>query len=100
MVAQNKVKLVEFQGKICYALVLKGDPGKVAHPYWAETCTIYVDPASYAMRGALREPAEYDAHYIECHGEFELDGIKIQRAKDCFKEDGSHMWSDIYAPVR
>jgi len=101
MTAQNAVELVEFRGKICYALVLKGNSNKVTHPYWEGTVTLYVDPQSYAMRGARREPLDYEAHYFECVGEFELDGIKVQRAKTCFGvEDDSHWWSDVYAPVR
>ena len=100
LVASDKVDMVNFKGRNCYAITLSGGTNEGPYSYWKGTWTLYVDPESFAMCGARSENEDFPSRYFECLGEIEVNGIKLQRVKNSYlSEDNSHVFTDVFAPA-
>jgi len=98
---EDKVVVVEFDGRKCYALTFIGMADRVTQAYYEGKLILYVDMFTFAMRGIDSEPTEYPKNYTILSGVIEVNGIKIPHVKSTFRsEDDIHLWSSIYTTIK
>jgi uncharacterized protein (TIGR02246 family) len=56
---ETDVRIVNFHGTTFYALRFNGGSDAVKHPYYQGKWTLYIDPVSFAMRGAEHEQEDW-----------------------------------------
>ncbi len=98
---EDKVVVVEYDGRKCYALTFNGMSDLVSHDYYEGELVLYIDTVTFAMRGIKREPTEYPKYYIILSGEIEVNSIKIPHIQAGFRgEDDTHWWSSIFTTIK
>ena len=95
MTVARKTEIVKFDGRDCYALTFTGIPEKVIDPIFENTLTLYIDPASFCMRGynwIINENAKFTA---VLSGEIAVNGLKIPHIICLYNAKGEHGSSSI-----
>jgi len=67
MTVEDKVEVVEHDGRKCYALTFIGMSDKVRHSYYKGKIILYVDTVTFAMRGTKWESTENPVYMIFAH---------------------------------
>lgn len=98
MTIQNEVKIIDFDGRKCYAVTFIGNPDLIVNPYYSGEQILYVDMNNFSMRGMRWIVGEID-RYVIFAGEVEINGIKIVHVKCAFDKNGNQLSSSINVPV-
>lgn len=98
MTIQDDVKVVDFDGRKCYALTFVGKPDLINNPYYSGEHILFVDMNNFSMRGIRWIVGEID-RYVIFAGEVDINGIKIVHVKCAFDKDGNQLSSSINLPI-
>jgi len=98
MTIQDDVKIVDFDGRRCYAVTFIGNPDLIINSFYSGEHTLYVDMNNFSMRG-MRYKFDAIDRYVVFAGEVEINGIKIVHVKCAFDKDGNQLSSSINLPI-
>ena len=98
MIIQDEVKIVDFDGRRCYALTFIGKPDSIINPIYEGEHILYIDMNNFSMRGIRWIVNEIDRYAIFA-GEVEINGIKIVHVKCAFDKNGNQLSSSTNVPI-
>lgn len=98
MTIQDDVKIVDFDGRRCYAITFIGKPDLIINSFYTGEQILYIDMNNFSMRGLRWKMPETEGVQIFA-GEVDINGIKIVHVKCAFDKDGNAQFSSINLPV-
>lgn len=75
MTIQDDVKIVDFEGRKCYAVTFIGKPDLIINSFYSGEQILYIDMNNFSMRGMRWIVGEID-RYVIFAGEVDINGIK------------------------
>ena len=81
VMAEDAVRVVDFDGIRCFAVELRGESGAVSDPYWEGTGSLYINPHNYAVRGRLWQSERLPPQYFVAVGELDVNGVRMPQVK-------------------
>jgi hypothetical protein len=98
MTIQDEVKIVDFDGRRCYAVTFIGKPDLIINSFYTGEQILYIDMNNFSMRGLRWKMPETEGVQI-FEGEVDINGIKIVHVKCAFDKDGNALGSSINLPI-
>lgn len=98
MTIQDGVKVVDFDGRKCYAVTFIGKPDLIINSFYTGEQILYIDMNNFSMRGLRWKMPETEGVQIFA-GEVDINGIKIVHVKCAFDKDGNALGSSINLPI-